>query len=459
MFSLLRTTLPKQSKKSLSILLLANKNLPPAAHSTYIRSYSTSSSERTQNINFPQWTSIIKSSLALIAVKFAFDSINDSNDTKAHASSASEVNSLAENDQNIEIPCGAKTWNNYKIKIYMYHGCPFCAKVEAYLKFHNIPYERVEVNALTKQPLKKDIAKKYNYKKVPAVMFYDVKSGDEFLIKDSCRVISVLESLRVSQDYSVEKLEFLLDTCYGQYERELPGKPGEKAKFEIAFSNVRNVMYLDSSPETGEPIRYTQDKQMNSSIVDRPSKDQIRQQVKWRDWIEDHFLHSIAPNLYISYSDSIANTQHYINISPTFSKGFGGKSIVYTGGPVMKIIGGIVAKRYGITDPRAHLYEKARHWMANINSKENVASKKYPGLKFISGTEEPMIADLEMFGLCSILEGTRVYPDLMENVPELEKWYLAMRQIISDKCGQPQDAKFFIEEFGNNVYQANCVKE
>ena len=60
----------------------------------------------------------------------------------------------------------------------------------------------------------------------------------------------------------------------------------------------------------------------------RPQKEEIEKNMFWREWIEDRFLHTIAPNLYRNYGDSIANTQHYIDISPRFGKTWTGSLVL-----------------------------------------------------------------------------------------------------------------------------------
>ena len=40
------------------------------------------------------------------------------------------------------------------VVLYQYDVCPFCNKVKAFLDYHNIPYDVVEVNPLTKTEIK-----------------------------------------------------------------------------------------------------------------------------------------------------------------------------------------------------------------------------------------------------------------------------------------------------------------
>ncbi|XXG40363.1 hypothetical protein AAC387_Pa01g1099 [Persea americana] len=48
------------------------------------------------------------------------------------------------------------------VVLYQYEACPFCNKVKAFLDYHDIPYEVVEVNPLSKKEIKWS-----EYKKVP----------------------------------------------------------------------------------------------------------------------------------------------------------------------------------------------------------------------------------------------------------------------------------------------------
>eukprot|EP00268_Persea_americana_P010395 TRINITY_DN14229_c0_g2_i1.p1 TRINITY_DN14229_c0_g2~~TRINITY_DN14229_c0_g2_i1.p1 ORF type:complete len:332 (+),score=59.00 TRINITY_DN14229_c0_g2_i1:236-1231(+) len=48
------------------------------------------------------------------------------------------------------------------VVLYQYEACPFCNKVKAFLDYHDIPYEVVEVNPLSKKEIKWS-----DYKKVP----------------------------------------------------------------------------------------------------------------------------------------------------------------------------------------------------------------------------------------------------------------------------------------------------
>lgn len=195
-----------------------------------------------------------------------------------------------------------------------------------------------------------------------------------------------------------------------------------KVKYETGFHNMLNVMYEDTP------------------IQNRPTKEQIADQMKWREWIEDRFLHVIAPNLYRNFSDSHYNTKHYVDISEKFAGTWSGTVIVKAGSLAMKFIGGKVHKRYNVSEnPREDLYKYCDQWVAAL-PKSNDPDQ----VQFMSGTETPGLHDIELFGLISILEGTRVFPDIQENT-KIMPWYNKMRNLILSRSGQSQDLQFFIQ--------------
>lgn len=52
-----------------------------------------------------------------------------------------------------------------KLTLYQYKTCPFCSKVRAFLDYHGLPYEVVEVNPVMRQEIKWS-----TYRKVPILM-------------------------------------------------------------------------------------------------------------------------------------------------------------------------------------------------------------------------------------------------------------------------------------------------
>lgn len=52
-----------------------------------------------------------------------------------------------------------------KLTLYQYKTCPFCSKVRAFLDYHGLPYEIVEVNPVMRKELKWSV-----YRKVPILM-------------------------------------------------------------------------------------------------------------------------------------------------------------------------------------------------------------------------------------------------------------------------------------------------
>lgn len=52
--------------------------------------------------------------------------------------------------------------------LYQYKTCPFCSKVRAFLDYHGLPYEIVEVNPVMRQEIKWSA-----YRKVPILMVAD----------------------------------------------------------------------------------------------------------------------------------------------------------------------------------------------------------------------------------------------------------------------------------------------
>ena len=52
-----------------------------------------------------------------------------------------------------------------KLTLYQYKTCPFCSKVRAFLDYHGLPYEVVEVNPVMRKEIKWS-----TYRKVPILM-------------------------------------------------------------------------------------------------------------------------------------------------------------------------------------------------------------------------------------------------------------------------------------------------
>jgi len=51
------------------------------------------------------------------------------------------------------------------LTLYQYKTCPFCSKVRAFLDYHGLPYEIVEVNPVMRKEIKWS-----TYRKVPILM-------------------------------------------------------------------------------------------------------------------------------------------------------------------------------------------------------------------------------------------------------------------------------------------------
>ena len=68
---------------------------------------------------------------------------------------------------------------NFKLIFYRYSTCPFCNKVEAFMKYNNIPYDVVEVEPMFKKELSNT-----EYKKVPQLQFQNNKSNPYLVDSD-----------------------------------------------------------------------------------------------------------------------------------------------------------------------------------------------------------------------------------------------------------------------------------
>ncbi|XP_072344920.1 prostaglandin E synthase 2 isoform X2 [Scyliorhinus torazame] len=76
--------------------------------------------------------------------------------------------------------------------LYQYKTCPFCSKVRAFLDFHSLPYEIVEVNPILRKEIKFS-----GYRKVPILIGDD---GEKVQINDSSVIISAVKTYLLSRD-------------------------------------------------------------------------------------------------------------------------------------------------------------------------------------------------------------------------------------------------------------------
>lgn len=267
-----------------------------------------------------------------------------------------------------------------KWKLYQYATCPFCCKTRAFLDYYNIDYEKVEVNPVTRKEIKFS-----DYRKVPFI------KSEEHQINDSSLIISLLKSHFLGKG----DLNTLL-TYYPYLEDE-----SQKGKGKGQYQNLYNIMYQQG-------FSHAQNKA-------------IREEAKWRRWVDECFVHTLSPNIYRTMTESLQAMEYITSVGNFTDREQ--TIIYYTGALAMYVIGKRVKTKHHLKkDVRQSLYEEANRWLHNV------------GKKHYMGGKQPNLADLNMYGVISAIEGLDAFNDLMMNT-NIGPWYKRMKKQVSSHRG------------------------
>ncbi|XP_033973408.1 prostaglandin E synthase 2 [Trematomus bernacchii] len=266
-----------------------------------------------------------------------------------------------------------------KLILYQYKTCPFCSKVRAFLDYHGLPYEIVEVNPVMRKEIKWS-----DYRKVPILMV-----DGEVQLNDSTVIISSLRTHLINKERSM--MEIL--QCYPAMK-----SVNDRGKEVTEYNNKYWVMLTEA-----ESLELYSDKGMQ------------KEEIKWRKWADEWLVHLISPNVYRTTGEAMASFD-YIVREGKFStmEGFFAK---YVGAAAMYIIAKRLKSRHNLQDDvREDLYKAVNDWVAAIGKKR----------KFMGG-DQPNLADLAVFGILRVMEGLEAFDDMMKN-SKVKPWYRRMER-------------------------------
>nr|AUE23892.1 prostaglandin E synthase 2a [Coilia nasus] len=279
-----------------------------------------------------------------------------------------------------------------KLTLYQYKTCPFCSKVRAFLDFHSLPYEIVEVNPVMRKEIKWS-----SYRKVPILMvndFHSLPSSTHQQLNDSSVIISTLKTFLISRERTIPQIL----ECYPEMRSK-----NDSGKEVVEFNNKYWVMVTG----TDEEKLY-------------PEKGSRKEEMKWRKWADDWLVHLISPNVYRTPTEALASFDYIVREGKfgTF-EGFFAK---YVGAGAMWLISKRLKNRHNLqNDVRQDLYKAVNDWVAAVGKHR----------KFMGG-EEPNLADLAVFGVLRVMDGLQAFDDMMENT-KIKPWYRRMEKATHHK--------------------------
>lgn len=275
--------------------------------------------------------------------------------------------------------------SHLQLTLYQYKTCPFCSKVRAFLDFHSLPYQVVEVN-----PVRRTEIKFSSYRKVPILV---AQEGDCLQqLNDSSVIISALKTHLVSG----QSLEEVI-TYYPPMKAM-----NDQGKEVTEFCNKYWLM-LDEK----EAQRMYGGKEART------------EEMKWRQWADDWLVHLISPNVYRTPTEALASFDYIVRegkfgaVEATMAK--------YVGAAAMYLISKRLKSRHHLQDDvRADLYEAANKWVTAVG-------KDRPFM----GGQKPNLADLAVYGVLRVMEGLEAFDDLMRH-SHIQPWYLRMERAIEE---------------------------
>jgi len=272
-------------------------------------------------------------------------------------------------------------------------SCPFCCKVRAFLDCYGFSYDIVEVDSVRKKQLK---ALDTTYNKVP-VLIVQQPGKKEVQLVDSCVIISVLKSFMEGSHHNMDDQSMTLDQL-NQFYPPLQ----EQNKKGIEYPNKYFIMYGEIK-------------------VPKEMHKLLKNERKWRKWCDEVFIHTIAPNVYRTPSESLKTFAVYSRMGE-WEQNFTSmerNTSIYVGSAVMYILGKVIKRRYNLkTDVRESLYDACSEWMKAIG-------KEQPFM----GGQTPDLADLAVYGAMSSFEGCQAFKDAHENT-NIGLWYQRMQTAV-----------------------------
>ncbi|XP_059193060.1 prostaglandin E synthase 2 [Centropristis striata] len=285
--------------------------------------------------------------------------------------------------------CGGAGGLKLQLTLYQYKTCPFCSKVRAFLDYHGLPYEVVEVNPVMRKELKWS-----TYRKVPILMV-----DHNVQLNDSSVIISSLKSYLINQKKDKRISEVLL--CYPEMK-----SVDDRGKEVTEFSNKYWLMLSE-----------------DDTAAVYPEKGSQKEEMKWRKWADEWLVHLISPNVYRTTDEALAAFDYIVREGKfgTF-EGFFAK---YVGASAMYLISKRLKRRYNLQDDvRQDLYKAVDEWVAAIGKNR----------KFMGGSQ-PNLADLAVFGVLRVMEGLQAFDEMMANT-KIKHWYRRVERATLNHDGR-----------------------
>ncbi|CAF3531572.1 unnamed protein product [Rotaria sp. Silwood1] len=342
----------------------------------------------------------------------------------------------------------------FKLTLYQYVTCPFCCKVRAYLNYNRIPYDIVEVNSVMRSETKWSI-----YKKVPIV----VVENEYIQLNDSSMIISSIESYlrmptktfkNISKLYQsiIEKDEkgkllfnypnkyFLVEPLLNDRLDPTKQVQTEKTKHDAIDNNNNKIQPIDniqpsksffarlfskSKPQHEQGLinigsgNVTKNETTSQTPYIKSSQ-QYKLERQWREWVDTKFVHTLSPNIYCTFKQSLdtflwfSKAGDWEQIFPWYQRWI----IVYIGAIVMRGVAIRLKKKYNLNDNvRLSLYECANEWVKAVGDKN-----------FLGGSE-PNLADLNVYGVLTAIQGCEAFQDLLSNT-KIQPWFERMKHVV-----------------------------
>lgn len=277
--------------------------------------------------------------------------------------------------------------SHLKLTLYQYQTCPFCCKVRAFLDYHGISYDVVEVDPVLRQAIKWS-----PYRKVP-ILVVQTKDNKYQPLNDSSMIISALAT------YLKENTKDITEVVKYYPFISFIDENGTK-KDEIM--NKYFLMFNDST-DIDEKV--------------------VSEERKWRKWVDEVLVHTISPNVYRTKEEAFQAFYWFSDIGE-WDKNFPEwerQLMIYVGAYAMYYISKRLVKRHGLKeDVRQSLYDECNFWIKSIQAK---------GTKFMGGSK-PNLADLSVFGILNSMEGCNAFQDLLNN-SKIKKWFYNMKDELN----------------------------